>query len=214
MISSFFDVFVDIDPALRPAFFDIFVGDDFRFRPSFFDVFCEIRKGSEGTFDTEMLQLSLVGGFLSPSSMELLMQMPMTGGGGGGGGAILLQRKGMTLAMAPVMLLDESSAMRHVLDSGHAIDSFFDVFTELSLAGGGAGQPGQGSLRRIGSFFDVFTELRRGRLILRKAGDAEMLALRARFRESPTRRSLAADVLRTLLDDLETQLMLDLKTRH
>jgi hypothetical protein len=84
---------------------------------------------TEGTsfFDTEMLQLDLAGGTLpagvqlreSPTKASLgrTSLRPAAGGGGGGGAG------------------------------GFLVDSFFDIFTEVSLDGGGSWAPADATLR-------------------------------------------------------------------
>lgn len=83
--------------------------------------------GSTRVFDTEMLSLTL------------------TGGGGGGGGALMI-RESPTLASMGKTMIDGP-------DQGglYRIDSFFNVFTELSIDGGQTWMPGDGALRMSGS---------------------------------------------------------------
>ncbi len=138
-IDSFFDVFVDLQRAPGPPEGDSRID-------SFFDIFTELSFQQPGAapslresptrqtiqtvrlnglppgtpvFETEMLQLDLVGSGLGND-------MP----------AGVMIRESPTLA---------STGKTHITDMGgglYHIDSFFDVFTELSIDGGQTWNPG------------------------------------------------------------------------
>lgn len=143
-IDSFFDIFVDLErfapPPLPPgasethAFFDVFTelhlqgpGLNSFFRE---DPCCRTIKhkgkalaGSTAFYDTEMLQLDLSGGTL-PSGVML--------------------RESPTLASTGQTRIDSIGG------GVYHIDSFFDVFTELSIDGGATWTPGNTSLHLEG----------------------------------------------------------------
>ena len=105
---SFFDVFVDIDMRGADSFFDVFVGVDTdvptRLRMNHLSTSSD---GRTGTFDTEIIAMSLVGS--------------MSGG------------PDVVINVLP------SSGRTSITDLGGGqwqIDSFFDVFTEISVDGG------------------------------------------------------------------------------
>lgn len=99
---------------------------------SFFDVFSEIDYTRTSVlsdelqvFDTEMLSLSF-------------------GGGGGGGGA-----GGFLLRESPTKRSTGQTTIRALPGGGYDVDSFFDVFTELSLDGGQTWAPSDASMHLV-----------------------------------------------------------------
>jgi hypothetical protein len=100
---------------------------------SFFDVFSEIDYTRTSVlsdelqvFDTEMLSLSIGGG----------------GGGGGGSGGFLLRE-------SPTKRSTGQTTIRALPGGGYDVDSFFDVFTELSLDGGQTWAPSDASMHLV-----------------------------------------------------------------
>jgi hypothetical protein len=142
-LDSFFDVFPDFQRKPGPlpgtqridSFFDIFTelsldngGGPQTYRA---DAQMAIRTSADATpppgtaaYDTEMLQLDLAGGTLPPGMMI---------------------RESPTLAsMGRTTITDLGGGLYH-------IDSFFDVFTELSLDGGQSWTPGDNPMHLNGS---------------------------------------------------------------
>lgn len=141
-IDSFFDVFTELSRAAPPglgsaridSFFDVFVGSDFgtasgpiQFLSS--DVQCDIETqavaddGVTQTFDTEMLSMSLSGGGLPA---------------------------GVRVRESPTLQSLGRTTMTDVGGGLYRIDSFFDVFTELSIDDGQTWMPSSGSLHLNG----------------------------------------------------------------
>jgi hypothetical protein len=198
-IGSFFDIFTE--RSFRPSFFDVFTEFGLRFRPAFFDVFLEMdARPDDPSSKPETVPLSLVCGFLTPGSIELLMQCPASlggaGGGGGAGGVISVRCADGTCATAPVLTESPKSPIQHSLGSGQGICSFFDVFTELAFDGSGANTA---KYRRV--------LLQQGRLILQTAGDAELDALALLF-AGDSRLILSRHGHQILMDDLDRQLVM------
>jgi hypothetical protein len=191
--AAFFDIF--FDELSRPAFFDVFTEFDLQKRPAFFDVFCEVNvRPWDPTSKPEVSRLRCVCAYLTPISIELLMQCPASiggaGGGGGLGGIISLRCADGTCATTPVLTESPKSPIQHALCSDQGICSFFDVFTELAFDGSSAKTP---KYRKV--------LLQQGRLLLDLGGDAEMSSLAALFSGDP-RLDLARSGHRIIMDDV------------
>ena len=94
------------------------------FTPSGGGKFFRVRAGQPGFtfYDTEMLQLDISGGNLPP---------------------------GMRLLESPTLASTGKTAISPASGGGFVIDSFFDVFTELSTDGGGSWNPSLGAPPRM-----------------------------------------------------------------
>lgn len=116
-IDSFFDITYRVGPVGGPYTVD-----------SFFDVFTELSvsppttnpDGSQ-TFDTEMLSMDLEGAGGPSSNFVLAMAGP------------------------PYEHRGHVTVLKSHQDGGYHVDSFFDIFTELSIDGGGSFQPAASS---------------------------------------------------------------------
>lgn len=129
--AAFFDIFYG-ELRFRPAFFDVFVADDLRTRPAFFDVFVELDL-PPGATPVAPRKLALVCGFLTPTSVELLMQTPRCESRRTRSGIVMVMDDRRVMASTPVMLFDPLTPRQHVLASCQGIASFFDVFTEITI---------------------------------------------------------------------------------
>jgi hypothetical protein len=125
-VDSFFDITYRVGPAGGPYSVD-----------SFFDVFTEIEispptnnpDGSQ-TFDTEMLSMDLSGAPGQPSGNDIL-----------GLSSVAEHRGHVTILKSPAP----------GGGSNYHIDSFFDIFTELSIDGGNMYAPPSSSTPMAGS---------------------------------------------------------------
>ena len=139
-------------------------------------------------------------------AFRALMQMPeakvVKGKGPRGGGLILHESSGKMSVSTPVLGTDPDSPMELGAGSGWGISSFFDVFTELSMAPGGASPSPK--YRRV--------LLQQGRLILETAEAAAGHPIQGL--DSPEAERMAAlDIIHRLCDDLGRLLMLELSPR-
>jgi hypothetical protein len=94
------------------------------FTPAGAKKFFRVRSGTPGFtfYDTEMLQLDISGGSLPP---------------------------GMLLRESPTLASTGKTAISPTVGGGYIIDSFFDVFTELSMNGGQTWQSSTGAPPRM-----------------------------------------------------------------
>jgi hypothetical protein len=180
------------------GFFDVFTEADIQ-KHSFFDIFFE-ELGKPGARQ----KLSLVCGFLTPVSIELLMQMPpATDRTVQGGGILIPQVDGKLLAGAPVMAAEPDAAIQHALGSGEGVTSFFDILIESWSWGNSLAATRGRNDRRV--------LLQQGRLILDTAGEAEASALhKAPGLDSPELERVGLDLFGRLRDDLERLMMVKL----
>jgi hypothetical protein len=204
-------------PEYRAAFFDVFTEWGIT-RSAFFDVFTELSVARQGFFDIfvewdvapgtapERSRCMCVCGYRTRTSIELLIQLPagkvVKGKGPRGGGLILHESSGRMIASTPVLGTDPKSPIELGEASGWGISSFFDVFTELSLA---PGEPNPSP--RI-----PLVLLHQGRLICDAAEAAAGHAIRGLDAPEAEKR-VALDVLDHLCDDLDRLWIFDLTRR-
>jgi len=108
---------------------------------SFFDVFTELSVdggAATGMFDTEIVQMELSG--LSTAGLFDAEIVSMSLSGDVGGMPVLIREDPSMASTGQTSISDLGGGLYH-------IDSFFDVFTELSVDGGGTWTPADGPVR-------------------------------------------------------------------
>jgi hypothetical protein len=137
-ISSFFDVFTEIQRVPPP---DTGTGQT----NSFFDVFTEIYlEGpgiAPGTRSAASQQTIHFDGVPNETWQTEMLQLDLTGGG---------LPTGLKIRESPTLASTGTSTIQYIGGPYH-IDSFFDVFTELSIDGGQSWTPGNAPLHLVGN---------------------------------------------------------------
>jgi hypothetical protein len=139
-ISSFFDVFTEIQRVPPP---DTGTGQTV----SFFDVFTEIYlEGpgiAPGTRSATSQQTIHTDGVPNETWQSEMLQLDLAGGG---------LPAGLIIRESPTLASTGTSTIQCCLGGGgYHVDSFFDVFTELSIDGGQSWTPGNAPLHLVGN---------------------------------------------------------------
>lgn len=136
-ISSFFDVFTDFQRVSPP---DTGTGQT----NSFFDVFTEVYlEGpgiAPGTRSAMSQQTIHIDGVPNETWQTEMLQLDLTGGG---------LPTGLMIRESPTLASMGTTTIQYIGGPYH-IDSFFDVFTELSIDGGQTWTPGNAQLHLVG----------------------------------------------------------------
>ncbi len=136
-IDSFFDIFTDIQRVSPP---DTGTGQT----NSFFDVFTEIYLEGPGLApslrDAPSQQTIHMDGVPNETWQMEILQLDLSGGG---------LPAGVMIRESPTLPSSGTTTIQYVGGPYH-IDSFFDVFTELSIDGGQTWTPSNGSMHLVG----------------------------------------------------------------